>query len=42
MPGLNHAVNSYANTVTTLRNGVLIGLVVVILIAVMICQKKKQ
>lgn len=42
MPGLSHAVSSYASTVATLRNVFLIGLAVVILAAIVIYQKKKK
>lgn len=42
MPGLNHAVNSYANTVATLRNGFLIALAVILVAAAVIWWKKNN
>lgn len=42
MPGLNHALNSYAATTAALRNIALIGLAVVIVAAILIIRKKKK
>ena len=42
MPGLVHAVDSYAATTATLRNVFLIGLVAAVVIIAIMIHKKKQ